>query len=259
MVANNEIENRIAIANEADEKFTKARELVAKSKDFEKALEYYLFAFDNGHLVSGWGGVRLSYIPAEIARLGKKYPPALNALRQRRDERAAAIKSGNCDSSTIHELISLNRYLDEDEQAQLLLTEIENIPGYSSELLQDLQEHTLEIRQKKLKQEKKYSELKPLLAKTGRSAFMSMGEYEGELLFAENEEDKLRNERYGDYARRTAAEAFELACGLRDYEKSTLISDRLLHIMPETKTDYSKSFGSDNLLPPQSTIVHPEF
>ncbi|MBP7863140.1 hypothetical protein KA183_15745 [bacterium] len=235
MAADNEVEKRIAIANEAAEKFKKARELT-KSKDFETALEYYLFAFDNGHLVDGWGGVRLSYIPGEIAELGKQFPPALVALRLRRDERATIIKTGTCDTRTIHELISLNRYLNEDEYAQQLLSEIETIPDYSSKLLQYLQEKTLEIRQEKLKEEKKYDELKPLLAKAGRSAFMSMGDYEGEMLFAESEEDQKRNKRYRDYTRQTAAEAFELACGLRNLKIANLISERLLKIMPEIET-----------------------
>lgn len=50
--------------NQAELMFKQAREL-AKTDDHAGALEAYLFAFDNGKAVYGWGGVRLSYIPVK--------------------------------------------------------------------------------------------------------------------------------------------------------------------------------------------------
>ncbi len=62
-----------------------ARRLVQMGKHKEALVEF-LWCFDEGnkHHI-GFGGVRLSFLLSDIARLGRKYPPALDALRLRRD------------------------------------------------------------------------------------------------------------------------------------------------------------------------------
>lgn len=60
---------------------------------YAEALEEYLWCFDHGNENSaGFYGVRLSFLLGKIVRLGKEYPPALDALRQRRDDAAEAVR-----------------------------------------------------------------------------------------------------------------------------------------------------------------------
>ena len=59
---------------------------LADAGKYPEALEHYLWCFDHGleHKRSYYG-VRLSYLLSSIKMLGRKYPPALDALRERRD------------------------------------------------------------------------------------------------------------------------------------------------------------------------------
>ncbi|HPF37670.1 MAG TPA: thioredoxin family protein [Phycisphaerae bacterium] len=54
--------------------------------EYQKALEHYLWCFDHGEQHSiGYGGVRVSFLLGYIKDLGERYPPAIAALRKRRD------------------------------------------------------------------------------------------------------------------------------------------------------------------------------
>jgi thiol-disulfide isomerase/thioredoxin len=59
--------------------------LVQKGQN-EEALNEYLWCFDHGRNSVGFGGVRGSFLLSRIVRLGRSYPPAIKALRDRRDE-----------------------------------------------------------------------------------------------------------------------------------------------------------------------------
>lgn len=62
-----------------------ARELAEKAR-FEEALGHYLWCFDHGvESDPAYVGVRGSFLLGEIEQLGRRYPPALDALRTRRD------------------------------------------------------------------------------------------------------------------------------------------------------------------------------
>lgn len=106
--------DRLEIAQKAQAAFERGRKLYTEQK-YADALAPYLYAFDNGHLVSGWGGVRVSFIPAEIARLGEHHPPALEALKERRDAREKLILEGIRDYDIYSEWVALNDYLKEPE------------------------------------------------------------------------------------------------------------------------------------------------
>ncbi len=61
------------------------RELARRGRH-EEALKEFLWCFDEGEKHnSGFSGVRVSFLLSDIVRLGKEYPPALEALRERRD------------------------------------------------------------------------------------------------------------------------------------------------------------------------------
>lgn len=61
------------------------RELAQRGRN-EEALKEYLWCFDEGEKNSrSFSGVRISFLLGNITQLGSKYPPALEALRERRD------------------------------------------------------------------------------------------------------------------------------------------------------------------------------
>jgi hypothetical protein len=62
-----------------------AQELARERKN-DEALAEYLWCYDEGmRKVSGFSAIRNSILVLEIVRLGKSHPPALQALRDRRD------------------------------------------------------------------------------------------------------------------------------------------------------------------------------
>jgi thiol-disulfide isomerase/thioredoxin len=75
----------------------------------EEALTEYLWCFDHG-LEHDWGysGVRVSFLLSDIARLGKKYPPAWKALEDRRDSAESALFSEKGSSDNAKDVFALN-------------------------------------------------------------------------------------------------------------------------------------------------------
>ncbi len=91
---------------------------LAGNGQHEEALAELLWCFDYGAKENpAFVGVRLSFLPVQIAELGKKYPPALDALRERRDtaeQRAAKTKGTNRYMMDVMELAALDHYLGND-------------------------------------------------------------------------------------------------------------------------------------------------
>lgn len=77
---------------------------LAEKGNHAGALDEYLWCFDHGNENSvGFYGVRLSFLLGKISRLGKQYPPALDALKARRDAAAQAVRdstAGKSDNAT---------------------------------------------------------------------------------------------------------------------------------------------------------------
>lgn len=109
-----------------DARYEHARAL-AKSGNHAEALAEFLWCYDEGMpRVAGFGGVRDSYLLGEIARLGEKYPAALDALRGRRDQALDAIIADPDDRGAFSDFSSLNHALKEDHQN---LTLFEKLPA----------------------------------------------------------------------------------------------------------------------------------
>jgi hypothetical protein len=61
-------------------------------------------------------GVRLSFALSYWKSLGAEYPPALDAMVEIRDRSAARLLSGKPQPSLFHDVVSLNRTLEEDDR-----------------------------------------------------------------------------------------------------------------------------------------------
>lgn len=96
-------------------RYQSAQEL-ARSGDSAAALKEFLWCFDDGMpRVSGYGGVRNSFLLDSIAKLGENYPPALAALRERRDQAQQRMLNSESDPDAAMDFASLNRTLRENQ------------------------------------------------------------------------------------------------------------------------------------------------
>lgn len=95
-------------------RYDRAKQL-AKSGDATAALREFLWCFDEGMpRVSGFGGVRRSYVLSEIARLAENNPEALSALQQRRDAAEKRLLASVYDFDASQDFASINRVLKDD-------------------------------------------------------------------------------------------------------------------------------------------------
>lgn len=105
-------------------RYRHAQELV-RGGNWEAALPELLWCYDEGMLrVAGFSGVRASFLLGELGRLAGRYPPALAALRERRD-RAEEAMAASSDSQVALEFATLNRALGEDA---LTLAAFDSLP-----------------------------------------------------------------------------------------------------------------------------------
>jgi len=96
-------------------RYQHAQEL-ARNGDSAAALKEFLWCFDEGMpRVIGYGGVRDSFLLSDIAKLGENYPPALAALRERRDQALQRMLSSENDPDAAQDFASINRELHEDQ------------------------------------------------------------------------------------------------------------------------------------------------
>lgn len=94
---------------------------LAQSGKSAEALKEYLWCFDHGlEAARAFSGVRLSFLLSYIKNLSADYPPALEALESRRDERDARVADGSASRQDVIDLVALNKSL-EDSQKNLAL------------------------------------------------------------------------------------------------------------------------------------------
>ena len=92
-------------------------EILVKEGKHEEALEEYLWCYDKGHIENpAFIGVRGSFLLSNIVRLGRKYPPALEALKSRREALFEKLKSGLADKAVAVDFANLNRTLGESNK-----------------------------------------------------------------------------------------------------------------------------------------------
>jgi thiol-disulfide isomerase/thioredoxin len=112
----------------------------------EDALAEYLWCFDHGlDHDRAFVGVRLSFLLARIAQLGLSHPPALDALRTRRDSAAKAIVDGKGSFDQFMSVTSLNGTLQQPEQTLSLYDRIKNDPNQRAFDRQYLLEQSMEL------------------------------------------------------------------------------------------------------------------
>ena len=93
---------------------TEARE-DSEAGRYTDALEKHLWIHHKSlQHSSGFGGVRLSFALGQWKELGRRYPPALDALKQVRDDAVARVRTGGRSAEAFHELSAINAVLNEE-------------------------------------------------------------------------------------------------------------------------------------------------
>ena len=88
-------------------------------------MKEFLWCFDEGMpRVPSYGGVRLSFLLGDIAKLGEQYPAALAALRERRDQAAQRMLADPRGFEAAQEFAALNRTLKEDQNTLAALDQL---------------------------------------------------------------------------------------------------------------------------------------
>jgi hypothetical protein len=96
-------------------RYKHAQDLASRG-DAAVALKEFLWCFDEGMpRVTGYGGVRTSFLLSEIAKLGEQYPDALAALREQRDKALQRMLASATDFDAAMEFSALNRALKQDQ------------------------------------------------------------------------------------------------------------------------------------------------
>jgi hypothetical protein len=96
-------------------RYKHAQELAA-SGEAAAALKEFLWCFDEGMpRVTGYSGVRTSFLLSSIAKLGEQYPEALAALRERRDQALQRMLASPTALDATMDFAALNRVLKEDQ------------------------------------------------------------------------------------------------------------------------------------------------
>lgn len=111
--------------NLADQAYAEAKRL-AQEGDHAGALERH--EWFHAHALEhqpAYYGVRLSFALSSWVELGHKYPPALKALKRIRDRDSDRLRAGLINDELFHDVVSINRVLNEDEQSLTLFRKIE--------------------------------------------------------------------------------------------------------------------------------------
>lgn len=146
--------------------------LVAAGR-YEEALEHYLWCFDEGESSPSYHGVRLSFLLSDIVQLGAGYPPALEALRSRRDQREQLILGSEVKYGILADYTALNDNLQERERTLATLDALIE-QGRCGASAQHLADNVGPL----LLEEKRYQDLYELAGRSAKRFEGRVGEYQ---------------------------------------------------------------------------------
>lgn len=154
------------------ERMEYARALEEKGH-YAEALTEYLWCLDEGNKHDfGFGGVRLSYLMSDLQRLGAEYPPALTALKKRRDASRTILEKGMERPDIAMEFAAYNNALEQPEQTLALYN---TFKAKDSDLARILFIHVSEI----LLEKRRYADLVAGAGDIPARARKEMAQYKG--------------------------------------------------------------------------------
>ena len=200
-------------------RYRRAQQL-ARTGEPAEALRELLWCFDVGMPpITGFGGVRMSFLLSDIAKLGEKYPPALAALRERRDKAEKRLLISASDYEATSTFSSINNYLKEHARTLAVFDQLPADDRRRAALASTAFEE--------LRERQRYAD-----ALTGRS-FVQMTQQLERTLEPRplppgiaNPERIRKTQR--DFAIATAAKHVEVLAGARQIEQARALADKVL-------------------------------
>ncbi len=99
---------------------------MVRAGEYEEALKRHVWFHENAlDHNPGMTGVRLSFALSDWARLGEKYPPALEELKALRAAKEEKIRDGEGSFELFHDVTAINRTLSQPEKTLELFKSIE--------------------------------------------------------------------------------------------------------------------------------------
>lgn len=196
---------------------------------FEKALDCFLLVLDSGFSARGSELFELRW---HISKLGQKYPPSLQALSSRRDEKELLLKSGQITSDLVREWQMLNQILNDEEREAELLIELDMKGLEDAELFEPIITSNVEW----FLENRRFDLLGKYLNDFGRSFCVSLADLEGEIYFPSKYSSE---ETLGLEKRRvleTARSTFEIALSCGKTDQADYILERVLAVLQDLET-----------------------
>lgn len=115
----------VAAAGDMTTYLSDTRDLVKRGQ-YQEALTRFVWFHEHAlEEEPGMYGVRLSFALMYWKELGESYPPARDAMLALRDRQTAAVQAGEAKPGVFHEVVALNRTLEEDERTVELFEKLD--------------------------------------------------------------------------------------------------------------------------------------
>lgn len=227
------------------ERFRVARELARNGGDAATALREFLWCYDEGMVrIAVLQGVRTSALAREIAQLGASYPPALEALRERRDRIEQRVLANDRDNTAMLELSQLNQVLGDKQRNLELFDKLSANDRRRESLLSSVQEQLLAAR--------RYADVVSARPFSRINSYFEMTIAERPLPANIPNPERLQQTMRTSILRR-AMQDFEALAGAGEMENARLFAGKVLAYdnTPETRAlleQHAKRAGQPDLL-----------
>jgi thioredoxin-related protein len=197
---------------------------------YKEALDEYLWCYDHGlEHEPAFAGVRLSFLLSDISRLGKNYQPAIEALKQRRDNAAKQILEGSAEFSHILDLTGLNRSLKEEGQNLAVFDKLK-AKGKEAEALRPMMANLISDQ---LLAERRYADIVEGIAPLSKIN-MEIKTYEKQQERISKEQSTVpeAQQQFLNYLKvqtsKNGAKQYEALLGLKRKEEAAKVAERLI-------------------------------
>lgn len=206
--------------------------------DYAESLESYLYFFEESQGTS-YAGVRLAYVPEEIKKMGESYTPAIEALRDLRDEREERIFSSRASRDDIYEWSSLSKVLDGNEHIIVVYDQLYFRGNNDPVVLSNVLEQNWDV----FVEASRYSAILSL-------AFEKWGDLDSMVSTIHRSENPEVRNAIGDYMVQEYAQVYEVLLATENADDAHQLSETLLS-QSETGVTYhelikaAKAAGKD--------------
>ena len=205
----------------------------------DEALREYLWCFDEGaEHDPAYRGVRMSFLLGDIARLGGSFPPALDALVERRDAAKQRILDGETGDEAASVFASINDALGEGDATLALFDSLKDNDVLHATAARILVREAFDL----LVDAKRYGEIVSHLDVPERAAF-HLGLFDE---LAQREEENNAN--FGEamlkaqrdvrtlLTRQSVAGCYEVLVGVGEHENATSVAGQLVERIDDAET-----------------------